>query len=329
MNRPLKWFLLVLALAALPLGAVLAQSRAPTLLAWGSSQSSSSFYLQYTALAQTINKHVKDVQLTVVETGGSEENLRKLRTGELAAGLVGVEAAFDAYNGLGRYKGAQFRDLRILFVHNLAPQSWVVTADSGVKSLRDLDGKPFASGARGSTTDVLARSVLDALGIKPRYFVGSNDDIVNAMKDGRIVGYVKSSPSESKLDASTQEIHMTRKLVFLGFAADEQARVRQAVPVIASWVKVPREGWVSGQPELLTYATTVAVGTTTALNADLAYRMLDAITTNFDEVVATFPALKGADIQGLTLASALPLHPAAVRWLQAKGRTVPDSLIAK
>ena len=71
------------------------------------------------------------------------------------------EVAHEALTGIGRPPA----DLRILAAMYPTPGMFVVRADSPVRTIEDLRGKPVAFGARGSGLVILARYVLDGLGL--------------------------------------------------------------------------------------------------------------------------------------------------------------------
>src|SRR3978361_151059 len=56
--------------------------------------------------------------------------------------------------------------LKILTAMYSSPGMFVVRADSPYRTIRDLVGKPIAFGAKGSGLPILARYVLDGLGLK-------------------------------------------------------------------------------------------------------------------------------------------------------------------
>ena len=113
------------------------------------------------AFADTINEMEPTVEVRPQNTKGSTENLPLLEAGKLDLGLVQGEAALDALNGIGRPPA----DLRILTAMYATAGMFVVRADSPYRSIDDLKGKPVAFGAKGSGLVILARYVLDGLGL--------------------------------------------------------------------------------------------------------------------------------------------------------------------
>ena len=113
------------------------------------------------AFADTVNEMEPTVEVRPQNTKGSTENLPLLEAGKLDLGLVQGEAALDALNGIGRPPA----DLRILAAMYATAGMFVVRADSPYRSIDDLKGKPVAFGAKGSGLVILARYVLDGLGL--------------------------------------------------------------------------------------------------------------------------------------------------------------------
>ena len=112
-------------------------------------------------MTATINEIDASLEVRPQNTKGSAENVPLLEEGKLDIALVQGEAALEALNGVGRPPA----DLRILFAMYATPGMFVVRADSLARSIDDLKGKPVAFGAKGSGLVLLARYVLDGLGL--------------------------------------------------------------------------------------------------------------------------------------------------------------------
>lgn len=97
------------------------------------------------------------------QTGGSTENIPLLERGELDIALVQGEAAYAALAGS---RGSPSR-LTVVTAMFASPGLLVVRADSPVRSLDDLRGKPVALGTRGSGLTILGRLVLAGAGLDP------------------------------------------------------------------------------------------------------------------------------------------------------------------
>jgi len=113
------------------------------------------------AFADTINEIEPTLEVRPQNTRGSTENVPLLEAGKVDLGLVQGEVALEAFNGIGRPKA----DLRILSAMYATAGMFVVRADSPHRSIGDLKGKPVVFGAKGSGLVILARYVLDGLGL--------------------------------------------------------------------------------------------------------------------------------------------------------------------
>ena len=113
------------------------------------------------AVAETINEADPLLLVEPRNTKGSTENVPLLEAGQLDLALVQGESAYEALNGIGRPRA----DLRILAAMYSSPGMFVVRADSPSRTIEDLKGKPVVFGAAGSGLGILAKYVLDGLGL--------------------------------------------------------------------------------------------------------------------------------------------------------------------
>src|SRR4029453_9904733 len=81
--------------------------------------------------------------------------------GSLDIALVQGEVVHETLRGVGRPPA----DLKIITAMYSTPGMFVVRADSAYRTIADLKGKPVAFGAAGSGLVILARYVLDGLGL--------------------------------------------------------------------------------------------------------------------------------------------------------------------
>jgi uncharacterized protein len=101
------------------------------------------------------------LEIEAINTRGSAENIPLLEAGKLDIGLVQGESAYEALNGINRPKA----DLRIFTAMYASPGMFVVKAGSPARTIGDLKDRPVAFGAAGSGLVILARYVLDGLGL--------------------------------------------------------------------------------------------------------------------------------------------------------------------
>jgi len=298
------------------------------LLAMGTTQAASSHYAYFVAVAKVINTNLPDVSVTVVETGASVDNINRINKGELDLGLTTIHIQYQAYHGLGPWKGKPIKDQYVLWVYQPAPQNFVIREDSGVKTVYDLTGKPFNPGMRGSATEKTVEAILDALGVNPKYYRGGTEDAVAAIKDKRVVGYVKSGAGLASLDASTLDIATFTPIRLLGFTAEEINKVLAKYPYLSP-ITVPK-GIYKEIPSYQTFAMLIGAVAKKDLPEEMVYRMVKAVWEGFDDQVAAYPSVKGVHLPSLTLETCtVPLHPGAIRYYRELGLKVAEHLIPK
>jgi uncharacterized protein len=113
------------------------------------------------AVVATVNSADASLILQPKNTKGSTENVPLLEASQLDIALVQGEVLHEALAGIGRAPA----DLKIIAAMYSTPGMFVLRADSPARSIADLKGKPVAFGARGSGLVILARYVLDGIGL--------------------------------------------------------------------------------------------------------------------------------------------------------------------
>ena len=125
-----------------------------TVVSLGTATPGGGFPLYGGAVAEVINAEDSTLDVQPKHTKGSTENVPLLAAGTLDIALVQGEVALDAPTSL-----------RILAAMYPSPGMFVVRADSPSRTIEDLRGKPVAFGAQGSGLVILAKYVLDGLGL--------------------------------------------------------------------------------------------------------------------------------------------------------------------
>lgn len=314
---------LALALLSMDLAWAGAPAAAPPLV-MGCTQSASSHYAYCVGAVKAISARSAGVQVSVMETGGGVENIRRMVKGEVDFGLGTPDTFYLAWKGEGSWNSTPVPDARVLWIHTVSANYFVVREDSGVRTPADLAGKRFVPGVRGSGGEVMHMQILDVLGVKPEWARMGTAEAVDAVKDRHVVGYAKAGSGFS-LDPSTLDIATTTPVRVLPFTEAQMKAAKARYPH-SLWVKVPA-GSIKGLGEFWTTAAVVGVIGSTRLPVDLGYRIVKAVIEGREHQAAVFKGT-APDIAGLTLEQALsPLHAGTVRYLREKGLAVPDHLV--
>ncbi len=302
----------------------------------GSTGTASSDYTFAVQWAKIMNQYVPNLDVTVVETASSIENLQRMARGEFALNIYGnPDSTYTALHGIPPFQGTPPTKQRDLFAWSKNICYIMVRTDSGITNLAGLEGKKVATGPPGSATMDYSQRCLAALNIKPDWQPQSFADGSAALKDKRVVGYTKSFAT-SKVDASVLDILATTKVTLLPFTADQRATVQKTAPWIP-WYDVTA-GWWKEFPDVpahITFGFAAATGAHADLiSNDIAYAIMAASTEHMSDW--TWPACAGGRIKPLdTMLEMLKnmpeppwLHAGAVKYYKDKGYTVPANIIS-
>ena len=295
-------------------------------LFFASTHSASGHYVYAAAVTDAINELVGSVNVTLMETGGSKDNLELLRVGKANIGLISYLAAADLRAGRGFFKKEQARpEVRGIYIYAPLPNVIVVRADSGVNKIEDLDGKPFNPGGLGTTTEAVNFKFFKDINIHPKFYRAGMKDAADALKDGRIVGFVKTVASINKPDSLIQTIMATTQLRIVGF---EEKHRKYLEPALAAFFTIPAGTYPEQKTDVLMYGNIFGVGTRSdKLSRKDGYQIAKVIFEQIERQKAAYPVFP-ENVAELTIQkSTIPLHAGVVDYFKEKGIEVPQKLI--
>ncbi len=147
------------------------------------------------ALGMILKQTYPDVNLRVIETAGSIENVQLLKEGKVDMALVQNDIAFYAAEGEAMFNGQKVTN--ISGIATLFPEvvQIVVRKETGIKSLNDLAGRKISVGSRDSGTYYNAQQILSIAGvwekIDHQYF--SAGDSMQQLQEGKLDGFIFTS----------------------------------------------------------------------------------------------------------------------------------------
>ena len=112
--------------------------------------------------AEVLNAADATLGIEPINTKGSTENIVSLEQDKMDLGLVTGEVTYEAIKGIG---GPPTKNIRIINATYSQAGMFMVPADSPYKTIADLKGKPIVWGAATSGFIVLARYVMDGMGL--------------------------------------------------------------------------------------------------------------------------------------------------------------------
>ncbi|MCK1384447.1 TAXI family TRAP transporter solute-binding subunit [Bradyrhizobium sp. 21] len=276
------------------------------------------FPLYGNAFAQAMNAADPQVIIAPRNTKGSNENIPLLEKGELDLALVAGEPAYEAFAGIGR---APVR-LKILTAIYSNPGMFVVRADSPYKTIRDLVGQPVAFGAKGSGLPILARYVLDGLGLKQdedfkAVYLDRAGDGPAMVEDGRVAALWGAGIGWPGFAAVASSASGAR---FIAPSAEEIARIR-AKHAFLKPLTVPAGSYPKQSEPIASLGSWSFVLTREDLPDDVAYRL--AKTLHGAEAVFCKQLAQACETTAANTVAAAPkpelIHPGVMKYFREIG----------
>jgi len=270
------------------------------------------------AVADTINEVEPTLEVRPRNTKGSTENVPMLEAGTLDLGLVQGEVVHEALNGIGRAPA----DLRILAAMYATPGMFVVRADSPYRSIEDLKGRPVAFGARGSGLIILARYVLDGLGLDrdrdfQAVFLDAAGDGPTMVMDGRVAALWGGGIGWPGFTAVARGPAGGR---FLVPDLDGIHRIVSKHPFL-QLMPVPANSFPGQTADLVSVGSWSFIMARPALSDDVAYRLARALHRGEAALGARLAQARETTAANTVAAVARPelLHPGVRRYLTDSG----------
>lgn len=309
-------FACVAALVAAPFpnAPALAQKSSITM---GATNATSSNYALAVAMSKAIKQNLPNANVTVIETGASVDNIRRMSKGEIDFGLTMVDTNVQALSGTGPFKDKAVPDIGVLYVYDVVVLNVAVRGDSGINTLAELKGKKFSAGIRGSGAELLTHDIFTTLGVQPEWVPGSLKDAVEGIQNRQLVGYSKYGVGTG-LDATMRELLAKTPMKFVNFTQDQKNQVQAKVKGV-DFMTIPAEV-IPGQPAVLAPAVPATYSARSTLDNDTAYAIAKAIYDNRQFLIDVFPHLKDHDFKKQTLnAERLgnKLHPGAKKFWES------------
>jgi len=199
---------------------------------------------------------------------------------------------------------------------------FAVRADSPYHSIRDLVGQPVAFGARGSGLVLLARYVLDGIGLDPdrdfrAIYLERAGDGPAMLEDGRAAALWGGGLGWPGFTAAAGQPGGAR---FLAPNPEEIERIVSRAPFLRR-LTVPAGSYPGQGAAILSVGSWSFVLARADLSDDLAYRLARALRRGREKLSARLPAARESTLKNTVAAAPRPnlIHPGVRRYLRKIG----------
>lgn len=275
------------------------------------------FYAVGSGISDYITKHVPGIIVTAVTSGGVNENINRLDSGQAEIGLVNTIDPPLAFKGEAPYKRPydKMRGMGILYLQYGQPY---VLKNSGIKTYLDIKGKVVCAGSPGGSMHQQFFDWAEIHGLKKdvdyKAVLLPAREAMEALKAGQVdvVMEVSTLPTPG-----ITEIALTHDVALLEFAPGYREKLIEQMPKYLP-MSVPA-GTYKGQDKDV---ETVGSGAMWACRADLSdndvYEMVKSVYSSdgLDFLKKVHAAANGILLENAAKWRPIPLHPGAEKFFK-------------
>jgi TRAP transporter TAXI family solute receptor len=260
----------------------------------------------------------------VESTGGPVHNVQLTDAKKLDFGMVTNGPAAEGWTGEGWAKGKKYQNQRAIFPMYTTYFQMYSPANSGIKSIKDLNGKSVGVGPIGGTPAQYWPMIIEMAGVKPKRIVNAGSaDLNMQLKDGMLDA---NGQSVGLPWVTITEYETTHDASVYGVPDDVCDKFIAKYPYFAKG-NMPKGTYKSNKDkdlETLTLWNFMVVHKDTP--DDFVYEVLKKTFENVDMLIAAHKSAQEVKVENV-VHSPIPLHPGAVKYYKEKGIKLPEKLL--
>jgi len=284
-------------------------------------------------LAAELGKEGIGENVTVISPGGAQATMAALYNNEVDVAAIVGDAIYEYIHNTGPWEEiSTTNNVRALYTIDIGDNPIAVNANEDIYNVSDLEGRRVFLGFPGSTHRANAEmAILKALEIDVIDVVGDLRMGIDAMKDGRAVGFVKTVVGTS-LDASHIEMMTSVPLRIIGFTEEQVTKIQSKFPWL-SYRELPKDFYsqLPNNDPVIVNTSPRIIACQDTFSEEYAYNWTKYTIENWDKFVELNPLQMSHDplkiLELMTKVDQLFLHPGAIRYYREKGVKVPEELI--
>jgi len=303
-------------------GAALAQDSWPASFTVGTASQGGTYFAYGSGWANLVAEEL-GVSGAAEITGGPNQNLALVHTGELAFGMTTMGPAREALDGESPLApGLVMDNVCAMFPMYQTPFSITTLASSGITSVSEIPaGARIGFGPAGSTSDTYFPRMLTELGVEYDRRNGSWTDLGGQLQDGLldVIAFAAGVPvpAVSQLEVQT-DINVVE------FTEEEQAQIMDAFPVSAFDIAASTYTTLEEPARSVSMWNFAIAGCD--VDEDFVYNVMSAVLDNHDRMVEIHRAAATTVPENWDRNTFLPFHPGAVRYYEEHGFDIPEEL---
>ena len=318
----MKRFGMAVLVALMVLGTV-AGAGAKEFLSIATGGTTGTYYPLGGGIAEIINNHMADVQVTAETGNASAANVNLIGSGQIEMAFAQNDIAYWGWKGENMFKDKAYTNIRGVGVLYPEHVHLITLQSAGVKVFGDVKGKRISAGAPGSGVEGDVRAIFDVAGMTYDDVKADFLDFANTtsrFKDGQLdAGFVVGGyPVASIMDLAT-----TAKVDLVNFDEAFLTQLVAKYPFFAKGI-IPANTYSGVDHDTVTPQVMAMLICREDLSEELVYNFTKAFWENVRELDKVHAKAKLITLETALQGLSVPLHPGAAKYYAEKGMTIPE-----
>ena len=283
-----------------------------TVLTIATADSGGTMYQVGSALAQGITRADESIKVNVGASTGSAMNVRELEEGGVDLALVSGDVARNAYAGRGEFDQPA-EGLRAVAAVYSSVSTWMAPASVGAEYVHDLDGAAVGVGPQGSSSELAAQAVLEALGLDGLEQVNCSLASAPERVDDRDLAAIHGFTGNPI--PGLWELADARPCTVLRYKWEELREILRRNSMYSLEI-IPAGTYPGQETDIDTFGLKCLLCVDEGLDEDLVYELTRILWESREELAEECPAMRQAAAQEDYFYASLPipLHDGAQRF---------------
>ena len=269
------------------------------------------------AIANIWNTSIENIQVTVLATGASAENLRLISNGEAEFAIVQNDVMDYAFRGTDMFEEPLQNIATIGTLYQEVVQI-AASTQSGIKTVADLHGKRVSIGDAGSGVEFNAKQILEGHGItfsdiqkQNLSFKESAEGILNGTLDACFV--TAGVPNDA-----LKNLALAAGLVLIPVDGAGATAICDKYGFYTQTV-IPAGTYSGNNADTPALAIKATLAVSTKLDEATVYSMTKALFSNLDALRDAHAKGKEVSAESAVAGLSVPFHPGAVKYFKELG----------
>ncbi|MFT5367559.1 MAG: TRAP transporter TAXI family solute receptor [Candidatus Latescibacterota bacterium] len=286
-------------------------------LSVGTAPPGGAFFVVGGAISQVVDDHLEAWNVSAEATKGTQENIRRLSSGELDFALANAAISYFAVRGEGDWGEKQGVQAVMTLAPNIA--LFITPQNSGVKTLADLKGKRAAVGPAGAGFEYFLKPILEAHGVTYDDFTplyNTQAGAVDMLADGSAAAAFLGGAVPT---ASITQASASQDIYFIPFDVAAKESLFKKYPFFFA-ATIPANTY-RGQTEAFAGMNVGSMHliTRASLDEETVYQFTKTLYEHRAEVVKKHPAGKAINPKNVIRDTGTPFHPGAIKYFKEIG----------